>query len=123
LENKIGAVVVIKHEKRSTRQGKKHVETRLPVPAGIIANSDIAQSPVLSTINYQSQVGIDDACTALMNRGDLVTCTSTVDQDRVTRILEKKHNHHVIVVDEEHAHFVRLVSSWDIASDLRMCKG
>lgn len=35
----------------------------------------------------------------------------------MAQILEKNKTHHVVVVDEKHARFVGLVSSWDIASE------
>ncbi|KAL7554330.1 hypothetical protein ACHAWF_017770 [Thalassiosira exigua] len=45
----------------------------------------------------------------------LVSCGPGDDRDKVARILEESHTHHVVVFDGEN--FVGLVSSWDVAAE------
>lgn len=108
LEHKIGAVVVIQHEAK--KDDAEDTDTMLPMPAGIITKSDIMKA-------YHDRVDINESCKAIMGDKELVTCTPNDDRDKVARIIEKYHYHHVVVVDEEHAHFVGLVSSWDISAE------
>ena len=117
LEFSIGAIVVIREENKIImgEDGKTHTgETMsLPMPMGIITKSDIMKA-------YADQVNIDAECTTIMS-GDgtkeLITCVPSDDRDKVASLLEIFHTHHVIVVDEKHAHFVGLVSSYDIAAE------
>lgn len=108
LENKIGSVIVIKKEKKKPKDGEeKHVETLLPMPVGIITKSDILKA-------YQGRLGVDARYETIMSKDDLATCSPNMTRDQAARILEKTHHHHIIVVDDQHEHFLGLVSSWDI---------
>ena len=116
LEFSIGAIVVIQEETKIImgQDGKTHTgeATTLPMPLGIITKSDIMKA-------YSEKVDIDSECSRIMSgdKDKLITCLPSDDRDKVASMLEKFHTHHVIVVDQEHAHFVGMVSSWDISAE------
>lgn len=96
LENKIGAVVIVRSDERN--------ET---VPCGIITKSDILEA-------YQyAHISIDHPCLEVMSRSNLATCTPDMSRDQAARILERNHSHHAIVVDHKQR-FAGVLSSWDI---------
>lgn len=109
LQKKIGAVVVI-DKKEGAKGLDSDVDTLLPIPIGIITKSDVMKG-------YQNGIGIDDACEAIMFKGDLATCTTNVSRDRAAAILEKNHFHHLIVTDEKQEKFLGFISSWDITAE------
>lgn len=111
LVNKIGSVIVLEYKPKKLRDGNQpHIETLLPMPVGIITKSDILMA-------YQSRMGVDAKCSAIMSHGDLLTCNPNMSRDQAARVLEESHHHHIIVVDAEHEHFMGLVSSWDISAE------
>eukprot|EP01083_Nonionella_stella_P018787 52248_1 len=77
---------------------------------GIITKTDVL-------IAYRDGVDVEDPCSRIMGKRHLVSCYPGDDRDRVASILEANHTHHVIVVDEKHAHFVGIVSTWDVAAE------
>ena len=110
LKHKVGAIVIITMESKEMTTAGLEFPT-IPIAMGIITKSDILQA-------YRNRVEIDAPCQKIMGDHKLVSCHPEDDRDTVARILEKNKTHHVIVVDDErHAHFVGIVSSWDIAAE------
>ncbi|CAB9528963.1 CBS [Seminavis robusta] len=102
LERHIGALIVMDDDEAE--------HGGLPVPLGIITKTDIAKA-------YKTQIPIDDPCKAMMNQGELITCTPNIDREKAARILKEHHTHHLVVVDEESSHFLGLISSFDITAE------
>ena len=108
LGHTVGAVVIVDMQEKESPESES--ADMLPMPAGIITKSDILKA-------YHDRVDIDAPCKSIMGERSLVTCTPNDNRDNVASLLEKNKTHHVIVVDEDHAHFVGIVSSWDVAAE------
>lgn len=113
ITNKVGSVVIVNTQKKeaeaSLQKESAGGEGTILKAMGIITNSDVLKA-------YRESTPIDAPCQKIMGRRRLVSCNPGDNRDTVARILEERHTHHIIVVDERHQHFVGLVSSWDVAA-------
>jgi CBS domain-containing protein len=114
-EKRIGCVAVMADDNEEEgllqQQDDNNNKKLVPLPVGIITKSDIIKA-------YQNQVDTNEPCETIMHKGSLQTCSPNVDRDEAAHLLEKSHNHHLIVASEDEPKiFLGLVSSWDITAE------